>query len=112
MSTPLHDQFVHMFFSLLTMVAIIVILAYLYKRYGSRLVGSNRELKILSTLPVGSKEKLLLVQVGEEQLLVGVTAHNISPLHQLNTPITPRQEVTNTEDTPRSFKNILAGLKK
>ena len=64
-------------------------LAWLAKRM--RLVpgslGNQGAIRTLSVVSLGSREKLLLIQVGEEQLLLGVTSQQINCLHQLKKPI-------------------------
>lgn len=48
--------------------------------------GAGR-LRILSSLAVGSREKIILLQVGEEQLLLGVCAQSVNLLHTLPEPL-------------------------
>ena len=50
-------------------------------------IGSPGVIRTLAVLSLGNREKLLLVQVGEEQLLLGVTNQKITFLHELKTPI-------------------------
>ena len=94
MAGPIKTQLIHMVITLFFMVGVIVLLAYLYKRFGFSNAGQNKNLKILSTLALGAKEKLILVQVGEQQLLLGATQHNITTLHELNEPIAVTDEQT------------------
>ena len=74
-------------FSSLLVLGIIIALAWGLKK--SRLVPQmgRPDFKVLFTLPVGYKEKLMVVQVGEQQLLLGVTAQQISFLTEINPPI-------------------------
>ena len=55
----------------------------------SRLVPNlgREDFKVIYTLPVGVKEKLLVVQAGDEQLLLGVTAQQISFLSKIEPPL-------------------------
>ena len=75
-------------FSSLLVLGIIIALAWGLKK--SRLVPQmgRPDFKVLFTLPVGYKEKLMVVQAGEQQLLLGVTAQQISFLTEINPPIT------------------------
>lgn len=68
-------------------IALILVLAWLLKK--SRLVPSvmQSQLKVVSMLPLGSREKLLVVKVGEQQLLLGMTPNQISLLCQLDKPL-------------------------
>jgi len=74
-------------FSSLLVVGLIFVLAWGLKK--SRLVPQmgRADFKVLFTLPVGYKEKLMVVQAGEQQLLLGVTAQQISFLTEINPPI-------------------------
>lgn len=45
------------------------------------------EFKILAVLPLGQRERLILIKVGAEQLLLGATAEQIRLLHKLETPL-------------------------
>lgn len=40
--------------------------------------GSGLGMSFLRTLPLGQSERLVLVEVGEEVLLIGVASHNVS----------------------------------
>ncbi len=72
--------------SLLIVLAVIFVLALLLKRFN--LVQNNHtELKVITSLMLGSKEKIVVVQVGEKQLLLGVTAQQISIISTLDKPI-------------------------
>lgn len=74
-------------------IGLILGLAWLLKR--SRILPgvSQQSLRVLSVLPLGTKEKLLVVKVGEDQLLLGMTPTSITLLHKLDTPL-PEQMLT------------------
>ena len=44
-------------------------------------------IKVLATQPLGPRDRLVLVQVGGEQVLLGLTPGTISALHVLNEPV-------------------------
>ncbi|MGR2768049.1 flagellar biosynthetic protein FliO [Photobacterium ganghwense] len=74
--------------SLILVLVIIVLLAWLLKRMKlPGMQGGDRTLRVLRQLPVGQRERIVLLQVGDEQMLVGVTQQNISMLGKLDTPI-------------------------
>ncbi|MBN2647002.1 MAG: flagellar biosynthetic protein FliO [Thiotrichales bacterium] len=81
------DYFAQIFFSLLLILLIIFISAWLLRRYGRFAGVAEGQLKVLGALSVGPRERILLLQVGKEQILVGVTANKISALHQLAEPV-------------------------
>ncbi|MFT5543654.1 MAG: flagellar protein FliO/FliZ [Glaciecola sp.] len=74
------------FLSLLLVVAIIFALAYIVRRFNVTQAG-NGQLKVVASMAAGTKEKIIVVDVGGEQFLLGITAHNISQLGKLDNPI-------------------------
>ena len=68
-------------------IGLILALAWLLKK--SRLVPSmaQNQLRVISVLPLGNREKLLVVKVGEQQVLIGMTPANINLLCQLDSPL-------------------------
>jgi len=75
-----------MIVSLLLVLFAIVISAWLLKKLQ---VGGNtvNSLKVVTSLNLGSKERLVVVQVGEKQLLLGITGQQINLLDTLEEPI-------------------------
>ena len=74
-------------FALLAVLAAIFAVAWLARRmrgFGSR-VGNS--IDILADVPLGPKERAVLLKVGTEQVLVGVSPGRVTPLHVLRAPI-------------------------
>ena len=71
------------FGGLLFVLAIIAVLAWLVRRTGQFNSAANGEMKIIAGLSLGSREKAILLQVGEQQILVGVTPQHVQTLHVL-----------------------------
>ncbi|MFB0911709.1 MAG: flagellar biosynthetic protein FliO, partial [Glaciecola sp.] len=65
------------FLSLLLVVAIIFALAFIARRFNVTQAG-NGQLKVVASMAAGAKEKIMVVDVGGEQFLIGITAHNIN----------------------------------
>ena len=85
------DQIIQLILSLITVIIAIFVFAFFYKKLGRSASNKESYLTILATLPLGTREKLILVQIGNEQLLLGATNHTISTLHQLTEPIAINQ---------------------
>jgi flagellar protein FliO/FliZ len=81
------DYFVQIMLSLILVLLIIFISAWLLRRYGRFPGVADGNLKVLGALSVGQRERILLLQVGSEQILVGVTSSKISTLHELKEPV-------------------------
>jgi len=93
-----------MIMSLLMVLAVIVISAMVLKRFqGTRQTLSG--LKIVTSLHLGAKEKLVVVQAGKQQLLLGVTAQQITLLETLAEPLVTSKE--NSVDFAQSLAKLL-----
>lgn len=77
----------NMIISMLFLVAVIVVLGWLYSR--SRFVGSggSNAINVVATRALGPKERLLIVEVADQQLLVGMTATAVQTLHVFDKPV-------------------------
>ncbi|ABM61272.1 flagellar biosynthetic protein FliO [Halorhodospira halophila] len=74
--------------ALLVVLAVIIGLAWLLRRFGGGAVGGTGQMRVLGSLPVGQRERVVLVQVGDTQLLLGVAPGRVQTLHVLETPVT------------------------
>lgn len=73
--------------ALLLVVLLIVALGWLLKRSGVAGLAAGGPMKVIASVPLGGRERAVLVQVGEQQLLLGVAPGQVRLLHQLETPI-------------------------
>jgi len=80
------SSIVSVFLSLLVVIAIIFALAYVMRRFNVAQAG-NGQMKVVASMMAGNKEKIMVVEVGDEQYLLGITAHNINHLATLNEPL-------------------------
>lgn len=67
--------------ALVVVLALIVALAYGAQRLKLGRVAGGRHLKLVETLPLGPRERLLLVEMGGERLLLGLSPGRIERLH-------------------------------
>jgi len=74
------SNYFQMFFGLLLIVALIFGLAWLIRRINNFQGNMNGVLKVLSMISVGQREKVALIQVGNKQLLIGVSSGNVNTL--------------------------------
>ena len=82
---------------LIIVLICIVALAWFAKRMNRLQSSTGSMLKIIGGLSMGSRERVVLLQVGSEQLLIGVSPGRISKLHVLDTPLEDAE--TNLEKT-------------
>jgi flagellar protein FliO/FliZ len=72
---------------LILVLVCIALVAWLLKRSNSFHTAASGKMKVIAGLPLGTRERAVLVQVGDEQLLLGVTPQQINLLHKLDTPL-------------------------
>ncbi|WP_315387866.1 flagellar biosynthetic protein FliO [uncultured Stenotrophomonas sp.] len=87
--------------ALLAVLALIVGLGWLLKRMPGSGFKPAEGLRVVASLNVGAKERVVVVDVNGEQLLLGVTAGGINTLHRLPEPL-PTPEPARLPD----FKNL------
>lgn len=68
-------------------VALILVAAWAMRRMVPGAAGGQSALRIVAALPLGPRERLLLVDVAGQQLLLGVTAQQINALHRFDEPL-------------------------
>jgi flagellar protein FliO/FliZ len=71
---------------LLVVIGAIVAVGWLLRRMGGWSAGAG-QLRVLAGVSVGNRERILLVQAGKTQLLVGVAPGRVQTLHILDEPI-------------------------
>lgn len=72
---------------LIAIIALIFVLSAFVKRFGPGTFSTNAQLKILSSMPLGTRERIVLIDAGGQQLLLGITPTNINTLHVFSDPI-------------------------
>jgi len=84
--------------ALLLVLLLIFGCAWLIKRMGAYPRAGTGAIKVIAVLPLGSRERVTLVEVGGKQLLLGVTATQITKLHTFDEAvINPAQKENNSE---------------
>jgi len=80
--------------SMFIVVAVIIALGWLYSR--SRIVGGGASgvINVVATRALGPKERLMVVEVADQQLLVGMTASGVQTLHVFERPVCVAEQVS------------------
>lgn len=79
----------NMVMGLAVVVALILGLAWVLKKYGRLPVNNQVEMKILGGLSLGTREKALLVQVEGKRFLLGVAPGRVNTLHVMDQQDSP-----------------------
>lgn len=69
-------------------VGLILGISWFVKRFSQGAFAGNSYLKIIATMPLGTRERIALIDAGGKQLLIGVTPTNINTLHVFEVPVT------------------------
>lgn len=101
--------------SLLLVLGIVFAAAWVTRRMRGFGRFGNDALKVVTEVAVGTKERVVLVQVGKQQLLIGVAPGRVNTLHVLEEPVTPQTSNNvgtpaadgSTPQHPADFKSIL-----
>ncbi|ELW1648863.1 MULTISPECIES: flagellar biosynthetic protein FliO [Enterobacter] len=96
--------------ALFGIIAFILIAAWLAKRFG--LAGKTagaRGLKVSASTSLGPRERVVIVDVEDARLVLGVTASHINVLHTL--PPAP-ETADASADTPADFQSVMKSLLK
>ncbi len=86
---------------LIAVVALIFAIAWFVKRFTGLAVSNQQQMRIISAIPVGTKERIALIEVAEKQLLVGITQHNINLLHSFEEPVVNKNDKTAVDFSSR-----------
>lgn len=88
-------NYLQMFFGLFIVVGLIVGMAWFMRRMSNMSGMATGNLKVLGGVSVGQRERIVLVQAGDTQLLVGVAPGEIRTLHVMDEPIVTTQSNSN-----------------
>lgn len=91
--------------ALLGIIGFIFLLAWGAKRFGGLSAMGIRDMKVVAAMPVGTRERVAIIDVKGQQFLIGITAQNINHLHSFPEPV-----ITNDEKRPGEFAEKLAKL--
>ncbi len=94
---------------LMFILLVIFSLAWFMKKMGYSNLTGQGDLKIIASLNLGHKEKIALIQVGKQQLLVGMTPTQINTLHVLDESIDDTDVIETKDQTGSNpFANKLS----
>jgi flagellar protein FliO/FliZ len=73
--------------SLVAIVALILAIGWVMKRFKLAAPRGSADSSVLEELKVGPRERIVLIRIGEAQVLVGIGANGVVPLTPLAAPI-------------------------
>ncbi len=90
---------------LILVLATLMLLAWLLRRLHGIHSPLGGALRLLGVLSLGTRERIMLIQVGDTQLLLGVTPGRIQTLHRLTKPL-----VGLAEESERNQRGVFPRL--
>lgn len=99
-------------FALLVIVAVIFMLVWLLRRFGMGRAAPGQRLRVIAGRALGNREKIMIVEVEDTWLVLGVTPGNVSKLHELPARPVERAGTPPAPDTEGGFaRRFAAALK-
>lgn len=110
-SSGVAGQLTQLVFGLLLVLGLIFFLAWLLRRVQQAgPAGKGQVIELIGSRALGPRDRLMLVQVGNEQILLGLSPGTITALHVLKEPV---QVPSGTEKaTPEFAQRLLEMLGK
>ncbi|MFS2199525.1 flagellar biosynthetic protein FliO [Pseudomonas sp. Pseusp3] len=103
-------QLTQLVFGLLLVLGLIFLLAWLLRRVQQAgPAGKGQVIDIVGSRALGPRDRLMLVQVGNEQILLGLSPGSITALHVLKEPV---QVPSSEKPTPEFAQRLLEMLGK
>ena len=96
-------------FALGLVLAAIFAAAWLVRRMRGVGKSASGALDVIADLPLGQKERAVLIRVGNQQVLLGVAPGRVSTLHVLSEPVATSSPPAGTPSDPQrpNFKSLL-----
>lgn len=98
--------------SLIIVIGVIVVLGWLYSR--SKLLGRGNSdvINVIATRALGSKERLMVVEIAGKQLLLGMTASQVQTLHVFDRPVIEANDVAAVSGFAGRLKTVLKEMRR
>ena len=69
--------------------------------------GNENIVQVISSHPLSAKEKLQVIKVGQEYILIGISNSGINKIHQLRKDVIEK-DIENRKNSNESFTNLFA----
>jgi len=107
-ASPAAASLVKLVVGLVGVVAAVLIFSRVLSR--TSLVASGHDkFKVLASLPVGARERIVLMQAGDRQIVVGVAPGRVNTLHVLDEPLDIGLRRPGTDASSAWLQRVLAG---
>lgn len=94
-------------FGLAIVLGLLVGAAWLLKRFNPVMAGQAGQVRIVGGVSVGSRERVIVVEVADQWIVVGVAPGSVNALSTLPRQETPPSDATTPNENNRSFSSWL-----
>ncbi|CAN7250762.1 flagellar biosynthetic protein FliO [Massilia sp. LjRoot122] len=91
-NTPATGSLLQTILALVLVLGLLLGLAWFLKRYGPRAMGASANVKLVGALNIGGRERIMVVEVGDQWIVVGASPGRVNALATM-----PRQEGVHTD---------------
>lgn len=105
--TTLIGQLAQLGMGLIIVVGLIFLLGYLMRRVGPMAPQGGQHIQVISSYPLGPRDRLVLVDVGGQQMLLGISPGRINTLHVFDEPVANADGAEVGGDFARKLQAIL-----
>lgn len=88
--------------SLALVILLVLGLGWMFKKLSLRMPG-NRQIKVICALPLGQRERILVIEIQGKQRVIGVTPQNINLLFELENPLPEEKLASDFHTQLQSF---------
>jgi len=78
--------------SLVVVIAAILVVGWMYSRVRMGGGSGNDVINVVASRPLGPKERLMVIEIADQQLLVGMTATQLQTLHIFDAPVVAKSK--------------------
>lgn len=103
------QDYLKVFAALIFIVGLIFACAWLIRRMSGGVGMNQKHIQVMSVMPLGTREKLMIIRAADEYLLLGVTPNGIQTLHRFDEPINLNDPAQASPFADR-LKGLLKGL--
>ena len=103
--TPHTGGLIQITLSLLLVVGLLVGLSVLFKKFGLNRINSTLPVKVIGAVSIGNNQRLVVIEVGDEWILLGVTPQQITTITSM-----PRQETASSSGNGENRVNFSAWM--
>jgi len=99
--------FVEVMAGLAFVLLCIFALAWLVRRTGQGSFLANKQMSVVASMALGTRERAVVIEVGGQQILLGVTPQHINTLHVFDEPVISQAKPGEVLDFSEKMKHFM-----